>query len=315
MSRVRCIDCGIDVVVDPSGLCSEGHSVGTLGERLEHAIGTNIPHPDEPEPWVSSVDVEDRPEADVGGRSLHPVSTSDPDATTRSIEPLAAPGPLDAHTPSTGVVGDADSEALLRELQSLAELSGSAPEPSTTRAESPGVHAEHPASADENVPSTIDDDATAIATPDHAAAPVGLTELGALEAAVHALETQRVTTDHATPTADRAQPAQPLAPVAAPDTNSTPPPAARHLRLAPPVPAEPSPPSEVTALAVARSPLPADHDEPTARVGPAPAASDPIGERDTDARNPAPALDLASFTARGKRVSNDRGGRRRLFNR
>ena len=50
MSRVHCLDCGMSVVVDPNGVCPEGHTVGAAGARVASAIGSDIPFPDEPKP-------------------------------------------------------------------------------------------------------------------------------------------------------------------------------------------------------------------------------------------------------------------------
>jgi hypothetical protein len=62
VSRVHCIDCGTGVVVDPSGFCPDGHRVGETGARIEAAIGVAVPYPDEPEPWVATV--EERPDSE-----------------------------------------------------------------------------------------------------------------------------------------------------------------------------------------------------------------------------------------------------------
>jgi hypothetical protein len=107
VSRVLCHDCGIPVVVDPTGSCPDGHHVGAAGARVATAMGTSAPHPDEPEPWVHAVMLDG--------------DAADTPSAARSIQPPSAPGapaaadPIDAPT---------DAEALLRELHSLAEGGG-----------------------------------------------------------------------------------------------------------------------------------------------------------------------------------------------
>jgi hypothetical protein len=53
VARVHCPDCEMAVVVDPNGVCPEGHLIGNAGRRIELAIGDHTPHPDEPEPWTA----------------------------------------------------------------------------------------------------------------------------------------------------------------------------------------------------------------------------------------------------------------------
>ncbi len=127
MSQVHCLECGIQVVVDPRGQCPVGHTVGTPGNRIEMAMGHETAHPDEPEPWVHRIDP-----ADVAGGALQPSGTR----TGRSV----ANGVAEGNTNGTGPAREArpvrapglaaqdaedepaDAESLLRELHSLAAL-------------------------------------------------------------------------------------------------------------------------------------------------------------------------------------------------
>ncbi len=119
MSRVHCLECGNQVVVDPRGLCPDGHEVGTQGARIEHAIGQDAVHPDEPEPWVYTIGTQEvgvpaRPPAvgallSAGGNG---------DGPARRARPLRAPG----RTDDAAGDGSGDAESLLRELHSLAAL-------------------------------------------------------------------------------------------------------------------------------------------------------------------------------------------------
>jgi len=127
VSRVHCLDCGMSVVVDPNGVCPEGHIVGAAGARVASAIGSDIPFPDEPEPWVSRVDLGDEPAAEPVVRTVRPVSA--PGFAARAEEP-EAPG---------------DSEELLRELHSLSDLSDSRPTRPTLRSPAPTNRSTPPA--------------------------------------------------------------------------------------------------------------------------------------------------------------------------
>lgn len=150
MSRVHCIDCGTAVVVDPTGYCPEGHHVGSAGARIEAAIGVAVPHPDEPEPWVATVELADAapPESDQEPRAARPPTAprggtpfvADPVSDNGAPSPVphtthpddgaapAAPSPPAA--PPEGGVASApsgngapiDTDDLLRELHSLSDL-------------------------------------------------------------------------------------------------------------------------------------------------------------------------------------------------
>jgi hypothetical protein len=117
VSRAHCLDCGDHVVIDPAGRCPEGHHVGTAGARIEGAMGSHTPHPDEPEPWVARVDLgEDAPS---GAPEAIPV---------REIRPPSVPV-IDA-VPGE-VAATVRPDDLLRELHSLGDFDGSS---STNRA-------------------------------------------------------------------------------------------------------------------------------------------------------------------------------------
>ncbi|MCC5950003.1 MAG: hypothetical protein JJT89_16235, partial [Nitriliruptoraceae bacterium] len=122
MSRVQCVECQIPVVVDPSGLCPEGHIVGAAGARIATSMGTATPHVDEPQPWVGQVVLDEAP--------AHAV------AAPRTARPVPVAGM--AHSD----LDDApDEDSLLRELSALADLDlggGAADTPASTRAPDPG---------------------------------------------------------------------------------------------------------------------------------------------------------------------------------
>lgn len=136
MARVHCPDCEMAVVVDPLGICPEGHKVGTDGAgRIASSLGDATPHPDEPEPWSAEVaptpTLTEAPDEGAGEREIRPVSLGDEPADGVDPEP-------------------ADNDDLLRELHALSGLNAavderpSAPPPSapptspaTTAAPSP----------------------------------------------------------------------------------------------------------------------------------------------------------------------------------
>jgi hypothetical protein len=174
VSRAHCLDCGDHVVVDPAGRCPEGHHVGIAGARIEGALGNHTPHPDEPEPWVARVDLE---EEDLG-----PASAAAP---AREIRPLSAPG---SDLPTAGAAATppaARPDDLLRELQSLGELGDLAgPSGAPRTAPRPEVEA----------PPEVWTAPAAASPPAASAAPStrpAFDELTALEAAVQALTADR----------------------------------------------------------------------------------------------------------------------------
>ena len=115
MPRVSCVECQGPVVVDPQGLCPEGHYVGTTGARVEQAMGSSAPHPDEPQPWVFTI-LPERLEGDAvepNGNHRAPAATGQP----REARPVQAPGMI-----ATDAGEDPAADSLLRELHSLSAL-------------------------------------------------------------------------------------------------------------------------------------------------------------------------------------------------
>jgi hypothetical protein len=126
VSRVHCLECGRQVVVDPRGQCPDGHTVGTPGNRIAMAMGHESAHPDEPEPWVYRIEpseVDGDAAQAAGERSLRVAGTAAEGSTNgaapaREARPVRAPG-----LPQGGEDDEpADAESLLRELHSLAAL-------------------------------------------------------------------------------------------------------------------------------------------------------------------------------------------------
>ncbi len=291
MSRVHCIDCGNGVVVDPSGLCPEGHHVGSAGQRIDGAIGSATPHPDEPEPWVGRVDVkvEDAPE----------------DAAPRAIRPPAAPG-ADVSPAATEQIGPDD---LLRELHTIGDDS-----PPADHAPAPSEPADVATNGHANAHSPA-------ATP---SSPTEQTEdLTALEAAVHAMSTNG--NGHADIPQPPADPPPPPAPTGPTDGDGN-----DHLddldalfTSTPPEPPQPAPapvpPSDrssaladVAALANAHPEPEPDGDEPVAADPPPPPGGDEPEER---GRRRRATLDVSNFTASGAQVGRSGRSRRRRSSR
>lgn len=130
MARVTCVDCGGEVIVDPTGRCPEGHMLGPAGSRVDHAIGTDTPHPDEPEPWIATIEPDE-----VEGQAAGPHAATD--GATRLAQPVKSPGPAAAS--SNGTV---DTDTLFNELHTLSQQSGDA-SPHTSN----GTHAPQPTTA------------------------------------------------------------------------------------------------------------------------------------------------------------------------
>ena len=71
MPRVHCLECDAAVILDPRGVCPEGHHVGAPGDRVDQYLGTSTPHHDEPEPWVFRIDdAEPRSDAEPVGAGV-----------------------------------------------------------------------------------------------------------------------------------------------------------------------------------------------------------------------------------------------------
>jgi hypothetical protein len=114
----HCLACGGPVVVDPRGICPVGHDVGTQGARVEQAMGSSTAHPDEPEPWIGMVVLED-PQSSTAGADPEGIELASAGSapTPRPARPVAAPrgGARRTEEPI-------DSEALLQELHALSEF-------------------------------------------------------------------------------------------------------------------------------------------------------------------------------------------------
>lgn len=120
MPFVHCIDCGTPAMIDPSGRCPEGHTVGAAGARVAAVIGSNTPHPDEPQPWVGVVEPEAGPAATGESRAARPPSVPG----TGAQAPVPPPPPED----------------LLRELHALGDL-GAASDAAAAASEVPSTPA------------------------------------------------------------------------------------------------------------------------------------------------------------------------------
>lgn len=119
MPFAHCPPCGTSVLVDPSGRCPEGHTVGAAGARIAASLGSSGPHPEEPEPWVADIE-------------LDAVSVEDLPEAPRVARPPTVAG-LDEPDPADG----RGTEDLLRELHALGDLTG--PSPAAPAASSNGA--------------------------------------------------------------------------------------------------------------------------------------------------------------------------------
>lgn len=118
MARVHCPDCEMAVVVDPNGVCPEGHLIGNAGNRIEMAIGEGDPHPDEPEPWSAVIAAAESAEKAVGADA------------PRAIRPIAV-GPEEDED------GSADNDAMLQELHALSDVQAGVPDAAPTAEPTP----------------------------------------------------------------------------------------------------------------------------------------------------------------------------------
>lgn len=129
MSRVHCLECDVPVVLDPRGICPEGHYVGAAGVRVEQVIGSQQRHPDEPEPWVYRIDESEvalvgasAATGDLGRTNgSHPA----PPAVNGSGPREARPVRLTGFDPEPEE--ESSAESLLRELHALAADEAVAP--------------------------------------------------------------------------------------------------------------------------------------------------------------------------------------------
>ena len=284
MPRTHCVDCGTSVVVDPSGLCPEGHHVGAAGARIAAAFGDDRPHPDEPEPWTARVELDAEPddEAPVPLRRARPVGVVEDVPLTGDVGPSGA-GPADSAAEASPPLGD----ELLRELHSLSDLDGLMGGPGER---SPEFGAAAPAVAPPSpaAPST----AVGPTAPD----PDALAELTALEAAVQSL--------HMVGEPPRAE-REPLG-LGRPDL---------------PRPPLPTPPPDPTPSAVIRSATadatsvpPQDRQDRVPEPAAEQSAASGRPETPPAGRGSDP-IDLANFTARGRKVGREDRPKRRRFGR
>lgn len=322
MPRVTCVECAGEVVVDPSGRCPEGHLVGTEGARVEHAIGTGAPHPEEPEPWVATIAAD---EIDGG------------DASPDNAPPPARPAPVRAPGFATTAEAEApaDTDDLFHELQSLAEPSDQrparsgngatpAPAPATPPAAAeasaaavPDGSDEHPAPTDPGdtprpggpAGPSASDDLNAASTPagsddDHRAS-----DVAALEAMLQGFDDEPLAEvteldafrDAASAGHADGSPSRPA--------TTTPEPPTRPGTSAPEQPptdapsAQPSPPPPPTSAP----------EQPSS--APAPAPDERPAEEPPQAAAGSAGLDLTNFTAKGTKVGGKGRGRHKRLGR
>lgn len=328
MARVHCVDCGIDVAVDPLGQCPEGHLLPAAGARVSSAIGSDEPYPDEPVPWVGQVVLDE------------PVETVETVVAERTAQPSAAPGLAPAQRET--VPGD-----LLRELGDLssdahagtASPTPGAPArpdlpPSATATVTAPPASGHAPTTNGHTPAANDH------TPEATAATSELSELSALEQAVQSLETG--STRDAAPTqqpeAPTQQPEAPAPQAGAPATDldddlgrlfddldglgdeapanslaATPAAAPPPAPSASPAPAAPSAPPAPPAPASGESQWEALADVADLAAGEHTEVSPPSAAAPPAEAPPArPAIDTMNFTAKG---GPTKGRRRRLLGR
>lgn len=328
MPRVHCLQCDAAVIIDPRGVCPEGHHVGAPGDRVDQFLGTATPHHDEPEPWVFRIDdaaprsgavpVGAGVGAGVGAaaRNGHQAGTG---ITTpmrppaRPARPIAAPdgddGPFDRRRDPQGREA---SESLLGELRSLAafEAAVAPPEqPAAVTPPQPPAAGPPPPPPEALTPPPLPDDGGA-------AMADAFAELSSLDTTAPV----RPVPDPAVPEPAAAdpEPASALPPVPGPN-------GADHLddhvqvddlgefaglfAEMEPSAGEPSPLDSAAAELFGTG-----QDAPSGAAAPVPdaASADP-----GPPAAPAPDLDLSSFTARGASTKGGGGtkGRRRLFGR
>lgn len=287
MSRVHCLDCRMPVVVDPQGRCPEGHEVGEPGARIDQAMGSSLPYPDEPEPWVGTVvlDPADRP-----------ATAGSADPAPRRPEPAWRPDHGRAPTPEHGDAPTPEHEALLVEFQALGDLGDEA---ATTAPASPEALGAPPpmATPPAPAPSGTQGRPPSVPTPE---------DLQDVLAELSALESLASPDDVAARGSEGGPERHAVDPVAHATPRSEPP---RRSAVA-------------TLDDFDLDDLAGSADQDAAPTTPAPAVGhdDERPTQDTGAHpdTPAPAappVDLASFTARGSAGRGGRAGKRRRFGR
>ncbi len=283
MARVHCPDCEMAVVVDPNGVCPEGHLLGHAGSRIELALGDRSPHPDEPEPWTAIVEAAEQ--ASVAAPEPEPA---------RPIRPLSV-GP---DAPSGSDEGSNDD--VMRELSALSDLEAIAEERAATGPSSP------PAAPSADAPAPPPRTAEPSWTPPPPTAPVPPPAPAAPAPAAETPPTPAPTPPPPAATPPASAPAASTPPAhEGHDAPSTPPPprhreddldAIAELAALFDEPASPPPaedPNDEHLASVSHLPYPAQ--DGTSGAG---SAAPPTG---TDALASGADIDWSHFTARGKR--------------
>ena len=348
MSRVQCLECGIAVVVDPTGVCPEGHLIGGTGVRVAGAMGTDTRHPDEPEPWVATVVLDEADAAPVvRERTIRPLRLTGADETTDSANDEAA-----------------DHESMLRELHALGDIHDTAPAPSPSRSPRPDRDlSPDPAAAATAVDATGAPPVPHSPPPPQEQVAEGFAELSALEAAFHALAydqdaprqgeqpTDPPPTSASPPPSDptdaaprddladledlfatqgahRSEPTVARDPGApdqdqdqdqdqahGPGRTETPAPPPNASPVAPPVGSAPTPAAAPAHPPAASTPA-AAHATPDVPPPSTATVEEPTPEHaDETPRANQAGLDITNFTAHGGKVGAGRGGRRKRFGR
>jgi hypothetical protein len=355
VSRVHCLDCAAEVVVDPRGYCPSGHQLGTSGARVAEAIGSDTPHPDEPEPWVGRIDpseVEEAPTPEPrapmpqSAPGLAPAAPPPPDTQDLFAE-LGALGDIDEPTfaPSTNGHGAPAPKAPTSDVASSAASDVEPPEVETTPWEAPATSAvaaeaapepwqaaqqpqtSTPAVAEAPEPWQAPQQPLASAPPPSPVVPVrsvpaggpeareALSEISALEAAVRSLTEEPSAETDTEPIFGASQPPPPPAAPPAP-------PAPTAAPSVPPYPA-PSPDPEASPAA-AFADVAALGFETAEPEAPRTGEPDPSAHAASAYDEPQAAgaegqstvgIDTMNFTAKGGRMRRSDQRKRRLFGR
>ncbi|MEX2549803.1 MAG: hypothetical protein WD638_06225 [Nitriliruptoraceae bacterium] len=312
--------------MDPQGLCPEGHYVGTAGARVEQAMGSSAPHPDEPQPWVYTIlpgEGEMTTVPSHGGPGASAVN-----GQPREARPVAAPGMV-----ATDDGDDPAADALLRELHSLSALDELADERQRPDEEPP--------------PPPVTEETSRAPAPEVRPSPPPRPDPGSIAdafAELSALDAAQEPQSSSPPAPSMRSAPQPSAKPPRPDPSPT----ETSPAAGPPAEAEDEAEDALTSLfgAVEPPPTPAAGDgratdatsgtpAPEARRGalravpsqppapptPAPSPSEPAdgapeeapdAEKASSSAPPAATIDLTSFTAKGRAVGrNGRGKGRR----
>lgn len=330
MSRVPCVECSTDVVVDPGGYCPSGHHLPSAGARVEAGIGSELVHPDEPEPWVGRIEPDE-----VAAVSAPAPRVATPRAAP-GLEPAAPPPP--AAQDLFAELGALNDEPAADPAVPQRPDQGSAPAPeSWTPGAMPPTEAPSAAgsSAEPWASPAVPDDhggqTTAPGPADRPEAREALSEISALEAAVQSLSDEPPSAPPSPAASEPPTPAEPTPP---------PPPAAPQPTTAPPTAAPPAAPqptdrdehelrraafADVAALGLEAAAAEETDPAPAADAPPAPT---PLHHAPTTdeavAEEPQAAgaegrstvgIDTMNFTAKGNRPRRGEAKKRRLFGR